>query len=80
MCFFGLRAIDISARQAGSGSIPKRTSRRCRSRSRERAASADRASEPAHTLSETIRDGSSVRRQTKGNDLRCHDHPSARDG
>ena len=31
-------------------------------------------------LSEIIRDGSSVRRQTKGNDLRCHDRPSTRDG
>ena len=32
---------------------------------------ADRASEPAH-LREIIRDGSSVRHQTKGNNLRCH--------
>src|SRR5262249_5229855 len=42
-------------------------------------ASADRASEPAH-LSEIIRDGSSVGHQTKGSNLRCHGHPSTREG
>src|SRR5262249_57391264 len=34
---------------------------------------------PAH-LSEIIRDGSSVGHQTKGHSLRCHGHPSTREG
>src|SRR5262245_57949343 len=42
-------------------------------------ACADLASEPAH-LSEIIRDGSSVGHQTNGNNLRCHGHPSTREG
>jgi hypothetical protein len=55
------------------------SSHRCLSRRRERAASADRASEPTN-LREIIRDGSSVRHQTKGNDLRCHNHPAWGEG
>src|SRR5262249_19250768 len=42
-------------------------------------ASADRASEPPQ-LSEIIREGSSVGHQTKGSNLRCHGHPSTREG
>src|SRR6516165_6586917 len=74
-CPLALRAImDIkraSSRLRFAATAGINASHRCRSRRRERAARADRASEPAH-LREIIRDGSSVRHQTKGNNLRCH--------
>src|SRR5262249_58394380 len=64
-----------SGRLRFASTVDINSSHRCRSRRRERAVCADRASEPAH-LREIIRDGSSVRHLTKGNHSRCHDLPA----
>ena len=68
-----------SGRLRFASTVDINSSHRCRSRRRERAACADWASEPAH-LREIIRDGSSVRHQTKGKHSRCHDLPARGEG